>query len=263
VRKQFFGDINDYHKYGLLRELAGNGDLKIGVCWMLTPDDGTHGDKTPYLRDADRWQSYDPELFAKLHEWVVLQNERDVACIEQCNVERKLLPSALYYRTLVPEIRSARVAYIEAMLHKFEGLNLIFFDPDNGFEVVSRPYKNKPSRKHVYFHELKSAFERGHSILVIQFFPRKEREEYINNRVRELKVKIGAEQVVCLRTANVAYFLALHSAHAERLTTRVASACEKWPGQISLCALASLREVALPKHTCDARPSLPAPETKC
>jgi hypothetical protein len=46
VRNQFFGDINDYHKYGLLRALSGDGDLKVGVCWMLTPDDVRHGHKS-------------------------------------------------------------------------------------------------------------------------------------------------------------------------------------------------------------------------
>jgi hypothetical protein len=235
VRNQFFGDINDYHKYGLLRALSGNGDLKIGLCWMLTPDNGSHGGKIGYLRDAAHWQSFDDKLFAKLHDWVVVRNERDIALIEQCNEVCKLLPSAKYHRLPLPEAKDDRQSYFAKMLHKFEGLDLLFFDPDNGLEVLSKPYKSKPSRKHIYFRELKAAFERGHSILVIQFFPFQKRVEYINNRVGELKRRIGAEQVVCLRTANVAYFLALQPAHAERLTTGVRLACQKWPGQITLC----------------------------
>jgi len=37
MKNQYFGDINDYRKYGLLRCFAEAG-LNIGVCWMLTPE---------------------------------------------------------------------------------------------------------------------------------------------------------------------------------------------------------------------------------
>jgi hypothetical protein len=40
VKNQYFGDISDYRKYDLLRALAVVGGLKIGVAWMLTPEDG-------------------------------------------------------------------------------------------------------------------------------------------------------------------------------------------------------------------------------
>jgi hypothetical protein len=40
VRNQYFGDINDYRKYGLIRALTNHGELRTTVCWMLTPDDG-------------------------------------------------------------------------------------------------------------------------------------------------------------------------------------------------------------------------------
>ena len=39
MKNQYFGDINDYRKYGLIRLLADGGKIKAGVCWMLTPDD--------------------------------------------------------------------------------------------------------------------------------------------------------------------------------------------------------------------------------
>ena len=39
MKNQYFGDINDYRKYGLLRILSTYGPIKTAVCWMLTPDD--------------------------------------------------------------------------------------------------------------------------------------------------------------------------------------------------------------------------------
>ena len=39
MKNQYFGDVNDYRKYGLLRVFANQAAFNIGVCWMLTPDD--------------------------------------------------------------------------------------------------------------------------------------------------------------------------------------------------------------------------------
>ena len=39
VKDQYFGDVNDFRKYGLLRVLAGSDRLRLGVCWMLTARD--------------------------------------------------------------------------------------------------------------------------------------------------------------------------------------------------------------------------------
>jgi len=39
VKNQYFGDINDYRNYGLLRILISGGGIKTIVCWVLRPDD--------------------------------------------------------------------------------------------------------------------------------------------------------------------------------------------------------------------------------
>jgi len=36
MKVQYFGDVNDYCKFALLRLLAKAGGFNIGVCWMLT-----------------------------------------------------------------------------------------------------------------------------------------------------------------------------------------------------------------------------------
>jgi hypothetical protein len=50
VKHQYFGDINDYRKYGLLRTLCRGLDLDLLIAWMLTPgEDTTDGRFTSYL----------------------------------------------------------------------------------------------------------------------------------------------------------------------------------------------------------------------
>lgn len=44
MKNQYVADINDYHKYGLLRILSGYGAIATGICWMLTtPDERSDG----------------------------------------------------------------------------------------------------------------------------------------------------------------------------------------------------------------------------
>jgi hypothetical protein len=40
MKDQYFGDINDYRKYGLLRAIQSRGTGRLLVAWMLTPADG-------------------------------------------------------------------------------------------------------------------------------------------------------------------------------------------------------------------------------
>ena len=56
MKNQYFGDINDYKKYSLLRLLGGQGQIKTAICWVLTEDDNrTDGSKIKYLEQPDKW----------------------------------------------------------------------------------------------------------------------------------------------------------------------------------------------------------------
>ncbi len=82
MENQYFGDINDYRKYGLLRCFVGAG-FRLGVCWMLTEADGSaDGGKIPYLKERERWRDHDPELFDFLGDCVPV-GRRCVAEIER------------------------------------------------------------------------------------------------------------------------------------------------------------------------------------
>ncbi len=50
MEDQYFGDINDYRKYGLIRVLQAETGLRVLITWMLTPDDGRRdGELRAYL----------------------------------------------------------------------------------------------------------------------------------------------------------------------------------------------------------------------
>ena len=61
MKNQYFGDVNDYRKYGLLRILSASGQAGVGVCWMLTPSDGrTDGQLLTYLDQPARYRNFAP-----------------------------------------------------------------------------------------------------------------------------------------------------------------------------------------------------------
>lgn len=67
MKDQYFGDVNDFVKYGVLRTLQRTAKLSLGICWCLTADDGTgHGELRGYLDEPDRWRKFDRELFENL-----------------------------------------------------------------------------------------------------------------------------------------------------------------------------------------------------
>ena len=91
MKNQYFGDINDYLKYGLLRALIMETRLRLGVCWMLTADDGRpDGGKTRYLDQAAVWRAYEPPLFDML-QTAVRKGERNIEAVET----GRILPEAI------------------------------------------------------------------------------------------------------------------------------------------------------------------------
>jgi hypothetical protein len=229
MKNQYFGDVNDYRKYGLIRLLTGRGEISTAVCWMLTPDDGrTDGKFTDYLGSAEKWRRYDPELFDVLRDLVLVRGLRNVNQVETSEV----LPNALFYTEITPDDRKDRAKYFNDFLALAVDCDLIFFDPDNGLEVKSRPYGRKNSSKYIYWRELTTAFAAGHSLLVYQHFPRINREQFIQVKAQELAKKAGTRQIYTFQTPYVLFLLAAQERHEEFFKASTTSVTNVWSGQI-------------------------------
>jgi len=229
MKNQYFGDINDYRKYGLLRALADCGRTRIVVCWMLTEDDGgVDGNKTRYLSEPNRWRRFDPFLFDALRDAVLERNHRDVRVVEAQN----LIPSAAYHTDIVTDHPMSRVTWFDHFLMSAKDSDLVFFDPDNGMEVKSKAKGNSDSRKYVYWDEIVATYNEGHSLLVYQHFPRRPREAFVQEVEQAILIKVGARAVHVFRTSHVAFFLVVRPEHLERLTPLAEAAKTKWRGEI-------------------------------
>jgi hypothetical protein len=225
MKDQYFGDINDYRKYGLLRGLCGGGQFKLGICWMLTAGDGRpDGRLTSYLRKPEKWRAYDPPLFDCLHQWVEAGQTRDTRLVEN----HAIIPGAKFFNQVLEDQPARRADYFRDMRAHLANTDLIFYDPDNGIEVQSNPVGKRNSSKYIYWNELCETYNAGQSILIYQHFPRLERSRFIFNKVKEINEKLGAQEITSIRTPHVVYFLVAQNVHAEYLAACVKRVEENW-----------------------------------
>lgn len=230
MKNQYFGDINDYKKYAILRALTANTGITCSICWMLTKDDGgTDGNFTRYLKNPNKWRSFDPDLFDWLAEHFKEEPIRQVSFVEQSN----LLQKCNFYSRILQDSLTERRNYFNDLKSVTQSTDLIFFDPDNGIEVNSKPYGTKNSSKYLYWRELNEAFRDGASVLVYQHFPRISHETFISKTILEIKEKLIAQTVVALYTERVVYFLILQDRH-HGLLSAANEVAVKWGKEIRL-----------------------------
>lgn len=236
MKHQYFGDVNDYRKYGLLRALQAPGGLSLSVSWMLTPDDGgSDGKFRSYLQEPGRWRHYDEPLFDHLSAALSAGGSPSVAMIEHASI----LPRARFFSETVPDDRRARAAWSRRLVSSAAGADLVFLDPDNGLEIPSKPIGRKDSSKYAAWYEVERLWEAGSSVLVYQHFCREERAAFTSRLARELQSRTGAASVEVFATPHVLFLLASQSRHAHVFEEAIVSCLPKWRGQVSVSGLLS------------------------
>jgi len=230
MKNQYFGDINDYRKYGLLRALAESSGLPLGVCWLLTaPDQRPDGEFRKYLEQPARWRRHDPDLYDGLQRLREPGVGRSVSHAEAWG----LLPGACYFADLLEDRLAQRDDYFRRAWDALAGCPVLFLDPDNGIEVKSTIRGGKDSSKYVYWVEIEEAYRRGHSLVIYQHWPRAERESYTRRLAEECVVRCGAPLVDSFATPHVLFLLVARPEHAGGFERAHEVILRRWAGQIT------------------------------
>jgi len=204
MKNQYFGDINDYKKYSLLRNLGDKGKISTVICWLLTLNDlKPDGHRIHYLKEPERWRQFDPAVYDFLYKQVIEHRIRRVDSLESNNI----LPNCRFYSEIVKDNPDSREEYLQRFLEHSHGADLIFFDPDNGIEVKSVPFGRKNSSKYLYWAEVEKAYNAGHSLLVYQHLPPKPREPFVRDLVNKFGAVTGVDCVCLFWTQFVVFFL--------------------------------------------------------
>lgn len=229
MKNQYVGDVSDFHKYGLLRLLSGDGELRTGVCWMLTDNDTrSDGQFVSYLDAPNKWRHFAPDVFDHLALCVREPGGRDVERIAASEV----LPNTLFFPKLLTSNGKERGSYFEEMEQELTTADLIFFDPDNGLEIKSCPFGRRQSNKFLFWRELTKTFAAGHSVLVYQHFPRVAREQFIQRIASEAARQTGAIDTLVFQTAHTFFLLLSQAKHKEHFARQAELIERTWKKQI-------------------------------
>jgi hypothetical protein len=230
VKDQYCGDVHDYRKYGLLRHLLRSGFERPMVVWMLTPDESTRdGNFRAYLDNPQKYESFDSALFGLLRDRIT-STTPSVALIEKIGV----LKSASFHYDQVPDKQAAREEWRERMLVKARERDLVFFDPDNGIEVMSKPVGRKGSSKYVFWKEIEGVWSGGSSVLLYQHLSRVKREVLAQRLKDELIRRTGASRAAVFSSPNVLFLLAAHPNHAKHFEAAITSVGRSFTDHVKL-----------------------------
>ncbi len=166
MQERYLGDSHDFVKYALLRHLRRSLDLRIGVNWYLTrPEDvdktgSNDGEKRHHL-NGGAWKDWDPDLFERIRHFEDHSNRR----MERVRELGVLPDDTQFFTEHVP--LSNRVNWHRQAISTLAEADLIFLDPDTGFEVDTMEPKKTP--KYAHYAEATDYFRMGKTVLCIQF----------------------------------------------------------------------------------------------
>jgi len=229
MKNQYFGDINDYRKYGLLRHIIGASKLRVLFAWMLTPDDeSSDGQSISYLENPHKWSRYDPILFEKLQDMLGKGQSRRVDLIERT----ELFPKAEFFSDLVPDTGKARDVWFESLTRKTKSCEFVFLDPDTGLEIKSKPYGQVNSSRYVYWAEVEKLWSLGNSLLIYQHFIRENHKNFIERLLKRLAEATSGSLLEAFSTSHVVFLMALQPEHQQFHAEIINAVQKNWKGQI-------------------------------
>lgn len=213
MQERYLGDSHDFLKYALLRHLHRELDVAIGVNWYLTLSEhvdragNNDGEKRHHLKGKE-WPATDPDLFDRIAKF------HDPAARVIGNIEAYgILPANTIYHADVLAHDTRDVWQAEA-LERLGKADLVFLDPDNGFEVPSMMRRTSP--KYAFYDEAVEFARRGQAVVGIQFARQcdpVQRARSIRERLIDLVGDSGDLPVIRGRVAPNILFLAMAPEH--------------------------------------------------
>jgi len=233
MQNRYFGDIGDFGKYGMLRSVNKTG-LRLGVNWYLFPDESHNDDgkHKGYLKnDKHNVSICDNELY------LYLKNITDNVFNEQLSVKlienNNLLSGVKFYNNILDieflqdwkKRQEDRQNWFLRSLSELADCDVVFCDPDNGFEVASVGHTAKKAGKYIFFDEAKALYDSGKSLIIYHhgplWFKNGQVEEYVQAMLSSIENKVSKEAtIVCLQwqtTAKRFCFWIIKKDHKEQL----------------------------------------------
>jgi len=248
MQDRYTGDVGDFGKYGMLRQLCGlcdgdAGQLKLGVVWYrpnheLIASESVHdGRHIAYLcpkqenvseKQEREYRCCDPPLYDMLRE-IVKRDDRRIEAVEKSG----LLPNAVFHRAAVPgpvqgargEARTAkRQRWVNDALEATADCDVVFLDPDNGLEPKGVPITRKMAPKYAYLEEVGKWSKRCQSLVIYHHLGRNRPHlDQIASWIERLRNEFQPHDIFALhfrRGTSRAFFVLATECHAPILRER-------------------------------------------
>lgn len=198
MKNQYFADVNDYTKYCILRQFS---DVPKIIYWMLTKDDSRpDGRKLKYL-ESPQSAGLDKELWDHLSA-CVSNDCRHVSYIEGW------LGNVLHYEERIIDDWVKRKGISNEVISWVRKDQIVFLDPDNGYQVPSYPEDTLRSNKYVYASEIRRLLERNATIILFQHL---RMGQTVADMVRQFSEEWKDQYRFAVRTSYVVYYFLSNS----------------------------------------------------
>ncbi len=212
MKNQWFGDVHDFRKYGLLSLLAlGRAYDPIFIDWMLTADinGSTDGNKTQFAGKNRKYYwapaahrgifQLQQKIWAFFNDFHAGSPLRDVShlakLLEKLDIREKI-------------ITSQDDDWEEKMRRSSpESRRLMFFDADNGISNIEE------DPRYIAPVAIKDSLDKGFSVLIYQHNTRAKLRKIgdlctdCKKMIRDECSGLGKEDIVCFKAGSVVFFL--------------------------------------------------------
>lgn len=237
MQNRYAGDVGDFMKLGLLRQLAaqpsdGGTGLTVGLNWYLAPDEGHNADgkHVTYLQPRNRQhhslRACDPDLMRYLTQ--VVEHGRSVRALEECGAVPKNSPT--HPEMLDPAAGTAgRRQWHRRALDALAGADVAFVDPDNGIRSAAQGSK---VHKFALIDELAGYAARDQSLVAYHHADRSaDIHTQAQRRLQELATGVAQEPIgaIIARRGTCRFFLITAAdQHHDRLAAGLRHYASRW-----------------------------------
>lgn len=184
MQDRYAGDIGDFGKFALLKEINKQG-LSVGVNWYKTFPLDFEKNIDGSFKQADGKYTYfddeikacDPCLAEELLNVSSSEEKRSLQALEEAG----LLPNAFFYNGRVPVDNREQWHRNAVEFFRTQHVDLAFLDPDNGLLVKSVSKRSKRSVKYAFYEEALDYIEQGMSVLIYNHRCRKPEFRYFKD----------------------------------------------------------------------------------
>ena len=206
--------------------------LSLGIVWYLMPDeDNNDGKKTSYLKNPEKYRPCDHELFKHLKK-LVDSEQRSVSEIQDSKL---FSPQTVYHDCVLPygdpvkltkdERLARRKRWLDRAIQKVRKSDVVFCDPDTGFEIKSVEKHYNKGGKYVFWDEAKHLYDSEKQTAIFYQHSRREKN-HIKDMVSEIGNKLpGGSHVIPITFEKArkdrTFFVIPSQKHDELITARI------------------------------------------